>query len=174
MIITGCLMLIASFLPMVKVHFGKLVDLAATYLGDLLPEIIDKLQFNIYGLVGFVKEDPLGLGIPDYVKVILIVAIVFMLLTIAVTIIAGATGNKALKVVSAVMCLFCLIACVAYMIVMGNVVDRINEEIAASLGEYGSLIGGTLKIKGIHGLGMYLFMVSAALQSVLALRAAVK
>ena len=176
MIITGCLMLLASFLPMVKVHFGKLVDMAAQYLGDLipLPDILDKIQFNIYSLVGFVEQDPLELGIPDYVKVLLIVAIVFMLASIGVTVFAGISGNRALKVTSAVMCILCLITCIVYMVVMGVVVSRINQEIAASLGEYGSLLGGTLKIKSIHGLGLYLFMIAAGLQSVLAMRAASK
>lgn len=164
MVVTGVVMLIASFLPMISINLGKLGELAQEYLGDLMPEYLNKLKINIYKIVGLI-DDYSYLGIPGWVKAVAILAVVFLLATVGVSIAAGVLRKKSLMIASGVMCGICFLVCVAYMIYMAVMIGRLNKEIMAEMGEFGAVLGNTVKIRSINGFGLYLFLIGSGLQT---------
>ena len=164
MIVAGAVMLIASFLPMIHIKIGKLGELAREYYGDFFGSYFSELKCNIYKFAGFVDEYSV-FGIPKWVKVMTILAVIFMIATIAVSIAAGVLKNRNLLTLSGIMCGICFLGCVAYMIYAVVILNRFNNAVVEDLGIFGAAVADEIRIRSINGSGLYLFLVGSGLQT---------
>lgn len=173
MSITGVMMLIATFLPMIKVDLGKIGELARDYLGDYMP-YVDSFKFNVYKVASFTTDDYFGFGIPGWAKALVVFAMIFMIATIIVSVAAGVFRKKSLMLASGVMCCVCAAVCIAIMIYEAYMIGQLNKEIAEYFGEFSAVLGKSAKIGNVNGFGIYLFLICSGLQAYFAFSGARK
>ena len=163
--ILGVLMLIWSFLPFIDINLGKIGELAGMFGG---PDL-SRLKFNLYQIRSTVAN-LIALDGDEEAKIIstiLTVIVIFVVAVCIMAIVSGILNNKGLLLASGIMSAVCLILWIVYMIAVAHYKGMIMEEFSY---EFGLDVGGM--IPSIHGIGLYLMMITCAAHSFLAIRKA--
>ena len=174
LIITSALMFISTFLPFIDLSLSKPAKMAMNlldeYLPDdlseaiqeVLPEYLRDLKQNCYGLIGTCVTQ-----YPKY-RLLLLGALLIVVTTIILGLVTGFRRNKSMLVIVGILSAICFMLAIACLIIIGRYVDAINSEIQYYFGDFGEVVGAAIKVNNSKAIGLTLFALIAAVQSIVA------
>lgn len=159
----GFFILAWTFFPFVSIQTGELVRMA----GAILGRSIGNFGVNLYGIKATVS------GLSKFVNAdagncfrglntVITMVIVAVLAVSILAMLSGLVNRKIFIMISGISSTICLIMFLAYIIYVDSIIDQVNEYLREQA-----------IIKGFHGIGMILMLITLAAHAFLAIRKAI-